>query len=270
MTRFATGRGSRSPGRPETSAPAERADSERPRKSSPDTATPWRKGCRRVSGRFRSLAVRGVGALMAVCALAACGVGGQGSPAPPKLSYNGSTPFPAVVGEAIALTPAVSGRVDQYTVTPALPSGLSLNPRSGVISGTPTQPSAPAIFVVSANGAGVRISFPLVLSVTEPPHGLTYVSPVNATVGAALAPLSPSIAGSVDHYTVSPALPSGMVLNNTSGILSGTPNEARNLAPYTITANSLAGNTRFILLLTVTPAPPRAMPKHGPAPRARF
>jgi hypothetical protein len=207
---------------------------------------------------------------MAVCALAACGVGAQGSPAPPKLSYNGSTPFPAVVGEAIALTPAVSGRVDQYTVTPALPSGLSLNPRSGVISGTPTQPSAPAIFVVSANGVGVRITFPLVLSVTEPPHGLSYVSPVSATVGAALVPLRPSIAGGVDRYAVSPPLPPGLVLNGSSGILSGTPTEARSVAPYTITADSLAGNTRFILLLTVTPAPPRATPKHGPAPRTGF
>ncbi|HEV3199438.1 MAG TPA: Ig domain-containing protein, partial [Bryobacteraceae bacterium] len=100
--------------------------------------------------------MRRVGALMAVCALAACGDGGQGSRAAPKLSYNGSTPFPAVVGEAIALTPAVSGKADLYTVTPSLPSGLSLNARSGVISGTPTQPSAPAIFVVSATGAGVR------------------------------------------------------------------------------------------------------------------
>jgi len=207
---------------------------------------------------------------MAVCALAACGDGGHGSPAAPKLSYNGSTPFPAVVGEAIALTPAVSGRADLYTVTPALPSGLSLNARSGVISGTPTQPSAQAIFVVSAAGAGVRVTFPLVLSVTEPPNGLSYASPVSATVGEALAPLSPSIAGSVDHYTVSPPLPSGMVLNSTSGILAGTPSEARNLAPYTITANSLAGNTRFILLLTVTRAPSGAMPKHDPAPRRRF
>src|SRR5256885_9916606 len=58
--------------------------------------------------------MRRVGALMAVCALAACGDGGHGSPAAAKLSYNGSIPFPAVVGEAIVLTPAVSGTVDQY------------------------------------------------------------------------------------------------------------------------------------------------------------
>jgi hypothetical protein len=192
---------------------------------------------------------------MAVCALAACGDGGHGSPTAPKFSYNGSAPFPAVVGEAIALTPAVSGPADSYTVTPALPSGLSLNARSGVISGTPTRPSAAQIFVVSATGAGVRVTFPLVFSVTEPPNGLSYVSPVSATVGAALAPLSPSIAGHVDHYTVSPPLPLGIVLNDSSGILSGTPMEARSVAPYTITADSLAGNTRFVLLLTVMPAP---------------
>src|SRR3982075_426607 len=202
-----------------------------------------------------------------VLLMVACGGGGQASLATPKLSYNGSIPFPAVVGEAIVLTPAVSGTVDQYRVSPSLPSGLSIDELSGVISGTPTKASGPATFVVSATGAGVRVTFPLVLSVTEPPSGLSYVNPVSATVGVALAPLSPSITGIVDHYAVSPTLPPGMVINSTSGILSGTPSEARNLAPYTITANSVAGNTRFILLLTVTPAPPRALPKHGPAPR---
>jgi large repetitive protein len=205
-----------------------------------------------------------------VLLMVACGGGRQASLATPKLSYNGSIPFPAVVGEAIVLTPAVSGTVDQYRVSPSLPSGLSIDELSGVISGTPTKASSAATFVVSATGAGVRVTFPLVLSVTEPPNSLSYVSPVSATVGAPLAPLSPSIAGTVEHYAVSPTLPPGILLDSASGILSGTPTEARNLAPYTITANSLAGNTRFILLLTVTPAPPGAMPKHGPAHRPGF
>ncbi|TLZ00060.1 MAG: hypothetical protein E6K39_18980 [Gammaproteobacteria bacterium] len=214
--------------------------------------------------------MRLIGAFMTLCALVACGDGGQASLATPKLSYNGSIPFPAVVGEAIVLTPAVSGTVDQYRVSPSLPSGLSIDELSGVISGTPTKASGPATYVVSATGAGVRVTFPLVLSVTEPPNSLSYVSPVSATVGAPLAPLSPSIAGTVEHYAVSPTLPPGILLDSASGILSGTPTEARNLAPYTITANSLAGNTRFILLLTVTPAPSGAMPKHDPAHRTGF
>jgi hypothetical protein len=70
----------------------------------------------------------------------ACGEGRQGSLATPVLSYNGSLPFPAVIGESIALTPAVSGTVGHYTVSPPLPPGLSLDGQSGVISGsTPAQ-----------------------------------------------------------------------------------------------------------------------------------
>src|SRR5438477_6058085 len=205
-----------------------------------------------------------------VLLMVACGDGGQASLATPKLSYNGSIPFPAVVGEAIVLTPAVSGTVDQYRVSPSLPSGLSIDELSGVISGTPTKASGPATYVVSATGAGVRVTFPLVLSVTEPPNSLSYVSPVSATVGAPVAPLSPSIAGTVEHYAVSPTLPTGILLDSASGILSGTATEARNLAPYPITANSPAGTPRFSLLLTVTRAPSGAMPKHDPAPRRRF
>jgi hypothetical protein len=213
--------------------------------------------------------MRLTGALMTLCALVACGDGGQTSLATPKLSYNGSIPFPAVVGEAIVLTPAVSRAVGQYRVSPSLPSGLSLDEPSGVISGTPTKASSAATYLVSATGAGVQVTFPLVLSVTEPPSGLSYATPVNATVGAALAPLSPAITGTVEHYAVSPTLPPGVVLDSVNGILSGTPSEARNLAPYTITASSLAGYARFVLLLTVMPAPSGAMPRHGPAPRRR-
>ena len=82
----------------------------------------------------------------------ACGDRGQGSAATAKLSYNGAMPFPAVVGEAIVLTPAVSGTVHQYRVSPALPSGLSIDERSGVISGIPTKTISSTTYVVSATG----------------------------------------------------------------------------------------------------------------------
>jgi hypothetical protein len=52
---------------------------------------------------------------------------------------------------------------------------------------------------------------------------------------------------------------SRLVLDSANSILSGTPSEARGVAPYTITASSLAGNTRFVLLPTVMP-PPSATP----------
>ncbi len=198
---------------------------------------------------YRSM--RLTGAFMTLCALIACSQGRQAPLASPMLSYNGSHPFPAVIGESMALTPAVSGTVGHYTVSPPLPPGLSLDGQSGVISGTPTQASTSATYLVNARGAGVRASFPLVLSVTEPPNRLSYPSPAAGTVGMPLGPLVPTVAGTVEHYAVTPALPPGVALDSKSGVIAGTPSVARTLAPYTITASSLPGNTSFILLLTV-------------------
>jgi large repetitive protein len=196
--------------------------------------------------------MRLTGAFLTLCALVACGEDRQASLATPVLSYNGSIPFPAVIGESIALTPAVSGTMEHYSVSPTLPPGLSLDGLSGVISGTPIKSSASATYLVSASRAGLHASFPLVLSVVEPPSHLSYSSPAKGTVGVALTPLSPRINGTVKHYSVTPALPSGVVLDSTSGRITGTPSVARMLAPYTITASSQAGSSSFILLLVVT------------------
>ena len=202
---------------------------------------------------------RGIGVLLGLSWLTGCGGGDASLPPPqPALSYNGSRPFPAVVGEAIALTPAVSEPIDRYTVSPALPPGLSLNGSTGVISGTPRRSSGSEIFAITASYPGGHSTFDLVLSVTEPPSHLSYPSPVKGTVGAALTPLSPRIAGTVEHYAVTPALPPGVVLDSTSGLITGTPRVARALAPYTITASSLSGSTSFIFLLVVAAPSPRS------------
>ena len=94
--------------------------------------------------------------------------------------------------------------------------------------------------MVRAGGAGVRASFRLVLSVTEPPNHLSYPSPAAGTVGMPLGPWVPSVADTVEHYEVTPALPPGLVLDSKSGVISGTPSAARSLAPYSITASSLS------------------------------
>lgn len=99
-----------------------------------------------------------------VCVLAACPVpvvddakdsdsSKRTAEAPSGLSYAvfmGSY----VVGNAIAdNTPGVTGTVTEYSVSPALPAGLSIDAESGVISGTPSAPSAPAQYTVTASNA---------------------------------------------------------------------------------------------------------------------
>lgn len=53
------------------------------------------------------------------------------------------------------LAPTLSGTVTSYSISPALPAGLSLNTNTGVISGTPIAPtSGPQTYTITAKGAG--------------------------------------------------------------------------------------------------------------------
>jgi len=62
--------------------------------------------------------------------------------------------------------------------------------------------------------------------------------------------LSPTVTGTVSSYSVSPALPAGLLLDTTTGILSGTPRTAAAQSTYTITASNASGSTTFGLVLT--------------------
>ena len=85
------------------------------------------------------------------------------------------------------------------------------------------------------------------------PSGLSYPNPTTATVGTAMTPLSPTVVGTVSSYSVSPPLPTGLSLNTTSGVISGTPAASAAEATYVITATNAGGNTTFVLSLSVNP-----------------
>jgi oligogalacturonide lyase len=84
----------------------------------------------------------------------------------------------------------------------------------------------------------------------SPPSALSYTSPVQTTVGTAITPLSPTVTGTVSSYSVSPALPAGLSLDTTTGMISGTPRAAAAQSSYTITAANAGGSTTFGLVIT--------------------
>lgn len=86
------------------------------------------------------------------------------------------------------------------------------------------------------------------------PSGLSYAGPQTYTVGVAIAPLSPTVSGSVASYGVSPALPAGLMLNTASGQISGTPTAIAATADYVIRAQNSAGSTTHVLSITVNGA----------------
>jgi len=89
-----------------------------------------------------------------------------------------------------------------------------------------------------------------------PPTGLTYPSPQTYVVGTAITALNPSVTGTVTAYSVNPALPAGLALNGTTGVISGTPSQATAVASYTMTAANAGGSTSTSLSIAVNAVVP--------------
>jgi hypothetical protein len=186
--------------------------------------------------------------------------GGVSTSAPTDLfyhigNYQGAIAVRMNVGVPYVLDrPTVIGTVTSYAVSPALPAGVSLNPSTGLISGTPQSASPETAYTVTASNDDGSTTTTIYVTVYVPPSGLTYASPINGMVGTALTDLAPALSGDADNFSVQPALPAGLSLNPTTGVVSGTPTVARVPATYTITASNLGGaSITFDLLLAVDP-----------------
>src|SRR5262249_21344026 len=162
--------------------------------------------------------------------------------APSGLSY--TTPVTYTTGTAITPnSPSIGGGpVSTWSISPALPAGLSFDTSNGVISGTPTATATGADYTVTAsNAAGttpatvhatVNLGAPSNLSYDYTP-GVGYVSYASFTT------MTPSSqGGAVSSYSISAALPAGLNFNTTTGVISGTPTVTSASTNYTVTATN--------------------------------
>lgn len=184
---------------------------------------------------------------------------------PTDLSYPEMEPGTTyAAGRALNFYPTVAGPVNEYSVTPALPDGLVLDPETGIISGSLTDPSPETEYVVTAKNEvdsteaklrfGVKVLKPK--NVKYPSADDTY------TVGEQVGPaggsgLVPEYEGSVDCFDVEPALPSGLVLDRITGIISGAPEVAAAQTDYVITATNKGGKAEPDCILSFKVLPPK-------------
>lgn len=99
----------------------------------------------------------------------------------------------------------------------------------------------------------------LPLTLNEPPMLLSYNSPDTFTVNSLITPLDPTVTGEVNTYSIAPNLPGGLILNASTGEISGIPNTLSDATNYTITATNSFGNATTVINIAVTSIPTAAL-----------
>jgi len=166
------------------------------------------------------------------------------------------TPPPPVITSSVSAT-APNGSPFSYTITATntptsfsasgLPAGLSVNTSTGVISGTPTTAGLSSIILGATNAVGtgnatltltVTPSAPVISSSTSASG--KQGNPFAYTITAINTPTSFSATG----------LPTGLSLNASTGVISGTPT-ASGVSSVTLGATNAIGTGNATLTLTV-------------------
>jgi DNA-binding beta-propeller fold protein YncE len=182
---------------------------------------------------------------------------------PSGLSYSVNTAVYTVGTQIQANFPTnIGGAPSSFSVTPALPAGLGLGKLTGIVSGTPTAITSTASYTVTASNSAGSTAATLSITVNDrPPSALSYAtSTADYTQGVAIAADSPaSTGGAVTSYGVSPALPAGLTLSTSTGIISGTPTTPAATAYYTVTASNTGGSATATLSITVNDAAPAGL-----------
>ncbi len=148
------------------------------------------------------------------------------------------------VGAAYNQTISATGGAAAYSfavIAGALPNGVTLNAASGVLSGTPSAPGMSnfTIRATDANGCQGTQSYTLTINcqtITVNPAAIN-----NGTLNQAYSQTFTQTGGNgTTAFNVTGALPTGLSLNSTTGLLSGTPTQAGSF-PITIRATDANG-----------------------------
>ncbi|MBI2926815.1 MAG: putative Ig domain-containing protein [Verrucomicrobia bacterium] len=144
----------------------------------------------------------------------------------PSIDKYSQNPAEYIVGVAIDpnIPTTSNGTVTAFQVAPPLPTGLSLNPTTGQITGTPTAASPATDYTVTATFTGGKTDTEVVnIAVRAPYFDYTlakYTFRANVPPGDIL----PNVRGGAPtSFEVTPVLPEGLALDPASGTISGTP-----------------------------------------------
>ncbi len=174
----------------------------------------------------------------------------------PAITSANTTTF--AIGVAGTFSVIASGHpTPTFGVAGALPSGVTFNAATGVLSGTPAASGTYALTFTATNGVGADATQAFTLNVTQPP-AITSANTTTFTAGSAGAFTVTATGSPAPTLSESGALPAGVTFNAATGQLSGTP-AAGTGGSYALTFTATNGigspaTQAFTLIVNEAPA----------------
>ncbi len=166
-------------------------------------------------------------------------------------SITSATTANGTVGTAFSYQITATNSPTSYGAT-GLPSGLSVNTTSGLISGMPTTAGTSTVTLSATNSSGTgNATLTLTIGVGAPV--ITSATTAGGTVGTAFS-YQITATNSPTSYGAT-GLPAGLSVNTTSGLISGTPTAA-GTSTVTLSATNSTGTGNATLTLTITVGAP--------------
>ena len=154
-----------------------------------------------------------------------------------------------------------------YSVSPALPSGLTLSTSTGAITGTPTIASSITtytVIVTDSNNATATATFSL--TVAGPVAATQAIASKTLTVNqpsTSFTPVTGAGGSGTLTYSISATLPAGLSFSTSTGAITGTPTVTSTATTYTVTvtdSTSATATATFSLAVSSVVVATQAVP----------
>jgi len=171
---------------------------------------------------------------------------------PPAPVITSSTTATVIVNNTFSYTITASNNPTSFNAT-GLPTGLSIDVSTGIISGTPTTTGSYPVTITATNLGGTD-SKTLTINVNNPPAPIitstaTASGIVDSTFNYAI-----TASNNPGSYNAT-ALPAGLIINTSTGVISGTPT-IFGVYTSTISATNAGGTDSITLTITIDTLPP--------------
>lgn len=157
------------------------------------------------------------------------------------------------------IKPIEKGVFTEFSISPSLPTGLSIDSKTGNITGKPNALSRLTVYSVFATNGFVSFQTTLNIQVNDMPPVFVYqpeTDDANPRLPIKIA-IPKSTGGKVVNYSISPALPVGIELDSKTGVITGKIISVKNgLQEYLVTGANSGGvtNAKYTLVFNSAPS----------------